>query len=74
MERTIYTISSPDNILEAIWHYVNYSGVQGFDMYKARISKTHTAWCVEVPDSKQGSLFLIQYNEYIRAAGSLYYS
>lgn len=73
MERTIYTLSCPDSTLERIWYYVNYSGVKDFDMYRARISRSSVAWCVEVPDSKQGSLFLVQYNEYLHAAGSLYY-
>lgn len=74
MERTIYTLSCPDSMLERIWNYINYSGVKDFDMYKARVSKSHVAWCVEIPNSKQGSLFIVQYAAHIQAAGSLYYS
>lgn len=72
-QRTIYTLSCPEAILETIWAYVNYSGVRDFLMYKARVSRSSVAWCVEVPNSPQGSLFLIQYNPYLHAAGSLYY-
>lgn len=73
-EHVKYIITTnSESVLDSIWYYTQYQGLE-IPMYKTRISASNTSWVVEVPTSKQGTMLLLRFSDYLCQVDTLYYS